>query len=78
MEKPGLQELFLNSLRKENIPATFFLVNGFQMKGILTAFDSFTILVRCGEEQNMIFKHAVSTIIPQAPIDLSPLYGEFA
>ncbi|NLF80304.1 MAG: RNA chaperone Hfq [Clostridia bacterium] len=73
MKQPGLQEAYLNAMRKEKIPATFFLVNGFQMKGIVQAFDSFTIIIESGKDQDMIFKHAISTIIPVTPLRLSDL-----
>jgi host factor-I protein len=73
MKQPGLQELYLNAIRKEKIPATFYLVNGFQMKGIIEAFDSFTMIIACGEDQDLIFKHAISTIIPAKPLDLRNL-----
>ncbi len=73
MKQPGLQELYLNAIRKQKIPATFFLVNGFQLKGIVEAFDSFTVIVACGKDQEMIFKHAISTIIPTEPLDLHNL-----
>ena len=68
--RPGLQELYLNAMRKERLPATFFLVNGFQMKGIVKAFDPYTLVVECNGSQELIFKHAISTIIPVKPIDL--------
>ena len=71
MERPGLQERFLNAIRRQKIPSTFFLVNGFRISGILQAFDSFTMAVRCGEKQELIFKHAVSTIIPDIPVELA-------
>ena len=73
MKQPGLQEAYLNAMRKEKIPATFFLVNGFQMKGIVEAFDSFTIIIESGKDQEMVFKHAISTIIPMTPLKLSDL-----
>lgn len=79
MKQPGLQELYLNAIRKQKIPATFYLVNGFQMKGIIEAFDSFTVIVACGADQEMIFKHAISTIIPSTPLNLHYLedYKEY-
>lgn len=73
MKQAGLQELYLNAIRKEKIPATFYLVNGFRMNGIIEAFDSFTVVLNCGQDQEMIFKHAISTIIPSRPLDLSGL-----
>lgn len=68
MQTTGLQEQFLNALRQQKSVATLFLVNGFQMKGILKAFDAYTLLIDSGGMQQMVFKHAISTIIPQAPI----------
>ena len=73
MKQAGLQELYLNAIRKEKIPATFYLVNGFRMNRIIEAFDSFTVVLNCGQDQQMIFKHAISTIIPSRPLDLSGL-----
>ncbi len=64
----GLQERFLNSMSKAGIPATFYLVNGFQMKGTVKAFDDYTILIECGSGSQMVFKHAISTISPQQRI----------
>lgn len=73
MKPAGLQETFLNALRKDAIPATFFLVNGFQMKGIVKAFDPYTLIIESNGAQEMIYKHALSTIIPIKPVDLSAL-----
>lgn len=66
----GLQEQFLNSLRKASIPATFYLVNGFQMKGLVRAFDDYTVVVECNGCRQLVFKHAVSTIAPHRPVEL--------
>lgn len=66
-----LQDFFLNSLRKESIPATFFLINGFQIRGVITGFDNFTIVINADGKQQMVYKHAVSTIIPTRAVDLS-------
>jgi len=73
MKSPGLQELYLNAVRREKIPTTFFLVNGFQMKGTIQAFDSFTVVLQCGGRQQMLFKHAISTIIPDSPVSIGVL-----
>ena len=73
MKSAGLQELYLNAIRKNSIPATFYLMNGFQMKGLIKAFDNFTVIIESGGAQEMIFKHAISTIIPVQPLDLSTL-----
>lgn len=76
MSTPGLQERFLNAMRSEQIPATFFLVNGFQLKGLVKAFDSYTLVVQCGAAQELIFKHAISTIIPLRPLELGSQQAE--
>ncbi|MCL1791425.1 MAG: RNA chaperone Hfq [Peptococcaceae bacterium] len=67
-----LQDLFLNYIRKESIPATFYLVNGFQLKGMVKGFDNFIIILDSEGKQMMIYKHAVSTISPTRPVNLNP------
>lgn len=66
----GLQEQFLNSLRRAAIPATFYLINGFQMKGTVAAFDDYTLLIDSANGCQMVFKHAVSTILPHRRVEL--------
>ncbi len=70
----NLQDAFLNQLRKEKITATIFLVNGYQIKGSIRSFDNFTILLQVEEQQQMVYKHAVSTIVPSrnVKINLTP------
>ena len=60
----NLQDTFLNQARKEKTPATIFLVNGYQLKGSIKSFDNFTILLEVDGKQQLIYKHAVSTVIP--------------
>lgn len=60
----NLQDVFLNQARKNRIPATIHLVNGFQLKGYVKGFDNFTIILDCDGKQTMIYKHAVSTVTP--------------
>ena len=64
------QDIFLNQARRERTPLTVFLMNGFQMRGVITGFDSFVILLHADGKQQMIYKHAVSTITPSVPIRL--------
>jgi host factor-I protein len=66
MNKPviNLQDGFLNQVRKEGIAVTIFLINGFQVRGLVKGFDNFTIILDTDGKQEMIYKHAVSTIIP--------------
>ncbi len=66
----NFQDSFLTQARKGRIPLVVFLVNGFQMRGVLTGFDSFVILLQTDGKQQMIYKHAVSTIVPEHPIAL--------
>jgi len=60
----NLQDNFLNQARKEKVMATVFLVNGYQIKGSIKSFDNFTILLEVDGKQQLIYKHAVSTVIP--------------
>ncbi|MBO3442966.1 MULTISPECIES: RNA chaperone Hfq [Clostridia] len=67
----NLQDLFLNNARKEKIPVTIYLMNGVQVKGIVKGFDSYIIMLEGdNRQQNMIYKHAVSTILPGKYINL--------
>ena len=66
----NLQDLFLLSARRARMPVTVFLVNGFQMRGIVTGFDSFVVILECDGKQQMLYKHAISTIVPVSPVDL--------
>ena len=65
------QDIFLNQARRERTMLTVFLMNGFQMRGVVTGFDPFVILLRSDGRQQMIYKHAVSTMTPVAPVDLT-------
>ncbi len=66
----NLQDTFLNQARKENMLATVFLVNGYQIKGVVRSFDNFTILLEVEGKQQLVYKHAVSTIIPMRNINM--------
>ncbi len=65
----NLQDSFLNQVRKENIPVTIFLVNGFQLKGQVKGFDNFTVIIELEGKQQMVYKHAISTIAPLRSIN---------
>lgn len=67
-----LQDQFLNELRKEHQLITVFLMNGFQMKGVITGFDSFVVCLVSEGRQQMIYKHAISTVVPAKPVRFSP------
>ncbi|MBQ0135097.1 MAG: RNA chaperone Hfq [Clostridiales bacterium] len=68
--KQNLQDIFLNQARRERQLVTVFLMNGFQMRGIVRGFDSFTVVIDCEGKQELIYKHAISTLIPSRGIDL--------
>ena len=67
----NLQEGFLNRARTERVGVTVFLVNGFQMRGTIRGFDSFVVLLESEGKQQVIYKHAISTIVPAKNLDLS-------
>lgn len=66
--KINLQDVFLNQARKEKIPVTVYLTNGFQFKGMVKGFDNYIVVLDCDTKQNIVYKHAISTIIPLRPI----------
>lgn len=69
MKQPiNIQDQFLNTLRKEKVPVTVFLLNGFQLRGIVKAFDNFTVVLDSEGKQQLVYKHAISTFAPQRNI----------
>ncbi|NLJ72181.1 MAG: RNA chaperone Hfq [Syntrophomonadaceae bacterium] len=64
----NLQDAFLNQVRKDKIPVTIFLVNGFQIKGIVKGFDNFTVIIEMDQKQQLVYKHAISTVSPTKPL----------
>lgn len=64
----SLQDIFINNARKEKVELTVFLVNGVPVRGKVISFDSYTILLDVDKKQNLIFKHAISTIVPAKPV----------
>lgn len=75
-EKPNnLQDLFLNSLRKSKTPVTMFLVKGVKLQGIVTWFDNFSVLLRRDGQSQLVYKHAISTIMPTQDIDARPFHA---
>ena len=66
----NLQDYFLNQVRKENIAVTIFLVNGFQIKGLVKGFDNFTVVMDVDGKQQMVYKHAISTIMPVRAVNM--------
>ena len=67
---PNYQDQFLSAARREKSVVTVFLMNGFQLKGVIRGFDSFVVMVESEGKQQMIFKHAISTIAPPRPLEL--------
>ncbi|MEW5865887.1 MAG: RNA chaperone Hfq [Bacillota bacterium] len=68
---PNLQDVFLNHVRRQGIPVTVYLVNGYQMKGVVKGFDSFTVILADGARQDLIYKHAISTITASRPVTIT-------
>ena len=66
----NLQEIFLTRARKQSIPVTIFLVNGFQLRGVIAGFDCFVVILDSEGKQQVISKHAISTIAPLRPVGL--------
>ena len=66
----NLQDVFLNQARKENVSVTIFLVNGVKILGMVRGFDSFTVILDNNSQQMLVYKHAISTIIPAKPINV--------
>ena len=71
MKAINLQETFLNQLRKNNVLVTVFLLNGFQLKGVIKSYDNFTLLLETEGKQQLIYKHAISTFVPSKTISLT-------
>lgn len=69
---PGLQDAYLNTLRREKVPLVAYLVNGVPIKGRILSFDNFVVLFEAEGKQQLVFKHAISTIQPSRPIPFGP------
>ena len=66
----NVQDVFLNNIRKQKAPVTVFLVNGVKLQGIVTWFDNFSVLLRRDGHTQLVYKHAISTIMPSVPVQL--------
>jgi host factor-I protein len=73
----NLQDIFLNTLRKSKTPVTMFLVKGVKLQGIITWFDNFSVLLRRDGQSQLIYKHAISTVMPAHSLDLSEIEKNF-
>lgn len=71
MQKNNYQEIFLTRARREKVGVTIFLVNGFQLRGTITGFDCFVVILDTEGKQQIIYKHAISTIVPCHPMELT-------
>lgn len=71
MKTINLQDTFLNYLRKNTTFVTVFLLNGFQLKGVVKSYDNFTVLIESEGKQHLIYKHAISTFSPSKTVELS-------
>ena len=69
--KANLQDIFLLRAKRDRLPVTMFLMNGFQMRGTITGFDAFTVGLTAEGKQNLIYKHAISTVSPARTVDLA-------
>jgi host factor-I protein len=69
-KRQNIQDVFLNTLRKAKTPLTIFLVNGVKLQGVVTAYDNFSVLVRRDGQVQLVYKHAISTIMPNGPVKL--------
>lgn len=72
----NVQEVFLNNVRKNKSPVTVFLINGVKLQGIITWFDNYSVLLRRDAHSQLVFKHAISTIMPSQPVQLFEGGGE--
>ena len=69
----NIQDTLLNQSRRDRQTVTFFLMNGFQLKGVVKSFDNFVVILETDGRQQMIYKHAISTIVPSSNVDLQEL-----
>ena len=70
VDKQNLQDAFLNQVRKSKVPVTIFLINGVKLQGMITWFDNFCVLLRRDGQSQLVYKHAISTIMPGGPLSL--------
>ena len=66
----NLQDVILNQIRKDKIASTFILMNGYQFKGVVKGFDSYVVILDCEGKQQLVYKHAISTIVPARAISI--------
>lgn len=66
----NLQDVFLNHVRKQKLPVTVFLINGVKLQGVITSFDNFCMMLRRDGHSQLVYKHAISTVMPSSPINM--------
>ncbi len=69
-KQQNLQDVFLNAVRKQKVPVTVFLVNGVKLQGIVTWFDNFCLLLKRDGQVQLVYKHAISTVMPAGPVNM--------
>ena len=74
--KANLQEIFLTKARRDRMPVTMFLMNGFQLRGVITGFDAFVVVLDTDGKQQVIYKHAISTVVPMRPVEFTDERGD--
>lgn len=67
-EKQNIQDVFLNTLRKKKVPVTIFLTSGVKLQGNITGFDNFCMTLRRGPQMQLVYKHAIATVVPAGPV----------
>ena len=72
----NLQDVFLNNVRRENLAVVIYLVNGFQLRGVVKGFDNFTVIIENEGKQQMVYKHAISTIVPGRAVNFAAGEGD--
>ncbi len=69
-KKQNIQDVFLNVVRKNKVPLTMFLVNGIKLQGVVSAFDNFSVMLRRENQIQLVYKHAISTVMPNGPVKM--------
>ena len=75
-DRQNLQDAFLNHVRKTKVPVTVFLINGVKLQGVITWFDNYSMLLKRDGHIQLIYKHAVSTIMPSTPLNMQDIEGD--
>ncbi len=68
----NMQDIFLNTCRKDKKPVTVYLVNGVKLQGVITGFDNFSVVLRRNQHSQLVYKHSIATVVPSSSVSLSP------